>query len=83
MKKSLFLLISACLAAVCLRAEGDGGPELPKLQPGDLDVHVNMVTSIELLWYINSRYAGTFCTGAAFNQYKPQSVERAKLEKKK
>ena len=62
---------------------GDGSPDLPKLQPGDLDVDVNMVTSIELLYYINSRYAGRFSTGAAFNQYKPQSVERAKLEKKK
>jgi 5,10-methylenetetrahydrofolate reductase len=66
-----------------LVVRGDGGPDLPKLQPGDLGVHVKMVTSIELLWYINNHYAGTFSTGAAFNQYKPESVERAKLEKKK
>ena len=62
---------------------GDGSPDLPKLQPQDLDVEAKMVTSIELLCYINTRYGDVFCTGAAFNQYKPQSVERAKLEKKK
>ena len=66
-----------------LVVRGDGSPDLPKLQPRDLEVEVKMVTSIELLRYINTRYGETFCTGAAFNQYKPESVERAKLAKKK
>jgi len=66
-----------------LVVRGDGSPDLPKLQPRDLEVEVKMVTSIELLRYINIRYNDAVCTGAAFNQYKPESVERAKLAKKK
>jgi 5,10-methylenetetrahydrofolate reductase len=65
-----------------LVVRGDGSPDLPKLQPQELGADVNMVTSIELLRYINSIYDDVFCTGAAFNQYKPQSVERTKLVKK-
>lgn len=62
---------------------GDGSPDLPKLQPWDLDAEVKMITSIELIRYINRRYEDVFCTGAAFNQYKPESVETGKLVKKK
>jgi hypothetical protein len=64
---------------------GDGSPALSKLQPAELGlgVKVKMVTSIELLGYINERYGDAFCTGAAFNQYKPDSVERRKLERKR
>jgi hypothetical protein len=62
---------------------GDGGPLLSKLTPDDLGMGVKMVTSIELLRYINERYGDRFCTGAAFNQYKPEPVEHRKLEKKR
>jgi hypothetical protein len=66
-----------------LVVRGDGSPDLPKLQPAEIGADVKMVTSIELLHYINDTYRDAFCTGAAFNQYKPQSVERTKLAKKK
>jgi len=66
-----------------LVVRGDGSPELPKLQPRDLEAEVKMVTSIELLRYMNTRHGDIFCTGAAFNQYKPESVERVKLARKK
>jgi 5,10-methylenetetrahydrofolate reductase len=62
---------------------GDGSPELPKLQPADFGVQTKMITSIELIEYINRSYGDTFCTGAAFNQYKPESVELRKLARKK
>jgi methylenetetrahydrofolate reductase (NADPH) len=65
-----------------LIVRGDGGPDLPKLQPRDIGAEVSMVTSIELLHYINSEYGDQFCTGAAFNQYKPESVEMKKLRRK-
>jgi hypothetical protein len=41
-----------------------------------------MVTSIELLEYINTEYSGLFITGVAFNQYKPMKFELEKLKKK-
>lgn len=66
-----------------LVVRGDGSPDLPKLQPRDLEIEVKMVTSIELLHYINTRYGDAVCPGAAFNQYKPESVERARLAKKR
>jgi len=66
-----------------LGVRGDGSPDLPKLQPSDLGVDAKMVTSIELLTYINERYGGMFCTGAAFNQYKPESFEFRKLDRKR
>jgi methylenetetrahydrofolate reductase (NADPH) len=62
---------------------GDGSSELPKLQPADLGVEAKMITSIELIEYINRSCGDVFCTGAAFNQYKPASVELKKLARKK
>jgi methylenetetrahydrofolate reductase (NADPH) len=61
---------------------GDGSPDLPKLQPRDIGAEVSMVTSVELIHYINSEYGDLFCTGTAFNQYKPESVEMKKLRRK-
>ena len=50
---------------------GDGGPALPKLEPESIGGKKSVVTSIDLLRYINTEYAGVFITGAAFNQYNP------------
>ena len=65
-----------------LVVRGDGSPGLPKLRPEDVGAGATMVTSIELLAYINRRYPGVFVTGCAYNHYKPAAVETAKLEKK-
>jgi methylenetetrahydrofolate reductase (NADPH) len=65
-----------------LIVRGDGSPQLPKLQPEELHVKTKMVTTIELLEYINTEYSGLFITGAAFNQYKPLAFELGKLKKK-
>jgi methylenetetrahydrofolate reductase (NADPH) len=65
-----------------LVVRGDGSPGLPKLRPEDIGAGASVVTSIELLAYINRRYPGVFVTGCAYNQYKPAAVETAKLAKK-
>jgi methylenetetrahydrofolate reductase (NADPH) len=65
-----------------LIVRGDGSPQLPKLQPKDLNIKAKLVTSIDLLEYINTEYSGLFITGAAFNQYKPVTFELRKLNKK-
>ncbi len=61
---------------------GDGSSELPKLQPEEFDIDVKMVTTVELLEYINRKYGGSFITGGAFNQYKPIKIELQRLERK-
>lgn len=65
-----------------LIVRGDGSPELPKLQPEELDIDVRMVTTVELLEYINRKYGGSFITGGAFNQYKPIKIELQRMERK-
>jgi len=66
-----------------LVVRGDGSPELPRLQPGDLGMNVKMVTSVELILYIGEEFGETFQLGAAFNQYKPESVEFRKAQRKR
>jgi len=61
---------------------GDGGPRLPKLDPASIGGTKSIATSIDLIRYINSEYAGMFITGAAFNQYNPISFETDRLEQK-
>ena len=65
-----------------LVVRGDGGPLLPKLNPDSIGGSKSVVTSIDLIRYINREYAGAFITGAAFNQYNamPLEVERLKLK---
>ncbi len=62
-----------------LCVSGDGGPKLPKLEPEDLGMEGNTVTSVELLHYIKREYPDTFTLGAAFNQYEPLEHELDKL----
>ena len=61
---------------------GDGGPALPKLEPESVGGKKSVVTSIDLLKYINTEYPGVFVTGAAFNQYNPASFETNRLKDK-
>ncbi len=61
---------------------GDGGPQLPRLEPAAIGTERNVVTSIDILRYISREYSGDFITGAAFNQYKHADFEIDKLNKK-
>ena len=62
-----------------LVVRGDGGPLLPKLNPESIGGSKSVVTSIDLIRYINREYAGAFVTGAAFNQYNAMPLERERL----
>lgn len=61
---------------------GDGGPRLPKLEPADLNISGNTVTSVELLRYIGKRHRDGFTCGVAFNPYEPPEHELEKLRRK-
>jgi methylenetetrahydrofolate reductase (NADPH) len=65
-----------------LVVRGDGGPNLPKLDPQSIGGTKNIATSIDLLRYINSEYAGSFVTGCAYNQYNPAPFESNRLREK-
>ncbi|UCF90169.1 MAG: methylenetetrahydrofolate reductase [Desulfobacterales bacterium] len=65
-----------------LIVRGDGGPALPMLPPASIGGRRNVATSIDLLRYINTEYAGVFITGAAFNQYNPIVFETDRLKQK-
>jgi len=65
-----------------LIVRGDGGPELPKLNPESIGGKKNVATSIDLLRYINTTYTDLFITGAAFNQYNPMPFETDRLRQK-
>ena len=61
---------------------GDGGPDLAKLDPKSIGGQKSIVTSIDLIRYINTAYAHTFITGAAFNPYNPIEIETKRLHQK-
>lgn len=65
-----------------LCVSGDGGQRLTRLNPADLGVTVETVTSVELLAYIKKIYGGDFICGVAFNQYEPEEHEIQKLKRK-
>ncbi|MEJ2430346.1 MAG: methylenetetrahydrofolate reductase [Deltaproteobacteria bacterium] len=65
-----------------LVVRGDGGPALPKLEPESIGSKKSVVTSIDLLGYINREYADVFIPGAAFNQYNPMDFELDRLKQK-
>ena len=65
-----------------LCVSGDGGPRLAKLEPADLECSGHTVTSVELLRYINARYADRFVCGVAFNPYEPVEHETEKMRRK-
>jgi len=65
-----------------LVVRGDGGSLLPRLDPRSIGGSKSVVTSIDLIRYINREYAGTFTTGAAFNQYNAMPLEGQRLKLK-
>jgi methylenetetrahydrofolate reductase (NADPH) len=65
-----------------LIVRGDGGPLLPKLDPQSIGGTKSVVTSTDLIRYINREYAGIFTTGAAFNQYNAMPFENERLKLK-
>jgi 5,10-methylenetetrahydrofolate reductase len=65
-----------------LVVRGDGGPALPKLEPKSVGSKKGVVTSIDLLRYINHEYSDVFIPGAAFNQYNPVDFELDRLKQK-
>lgn len=65
-----------------LCVSGDGGPRLTRLNPADLGVSVETVTSVELLDYIGKSYGSDFICGVAFNQYEPVEHEMRKMRRK-
>jgi len=65
-----------------LCVSGDGSQRLTRLNPVDLGLNVETVTSVELLVYIRKMYGGDFICGAAFNQYEPPGHEIQKLKHK-
>jgi 5,10-methylenetetrahydrofolate reductase len=65
-----------------LIVRGDGGPELPKLDPGSIGGKLNIATSADLLRYINTEYTDRFVTGAAFNPYNRMPLELDRFKQK-
>lgn len=65
-----------------LVVRGDGGPDLPRLDPQSIGGSYNITTTMDLLRYINSQFANTFVTGAAFNPYKPMPFELDRAQQK-
>ena len=65
-----------------LVVRGDGGPLLPKLEAKSIGGSRSVATSIDLIGYINKKYAGQFITGAAFNPYNPMPFELDRMKQK-
>ena len=65
-----------------LCVSGDGSQRLTRLNPAELGVNVETVTSVELLAYINRSYDSHFICGVAFNQYEPVEHEMQKMRRK-
>lgn len=66
-----------------LLISGDGNERLPRLKPQEIGYpEATVVTSVELLKYINREYPGQFRLGVAFNPYEPESHEFEKLQRK-
>jgi len=61
---------------------GDGGPLLPKLDAKSIGGKLSVVTSIDLIRYINKEYSDQFITGAAFNPYNPMPFELNRMKQK-
>ena len=65
-----------------LVVSGDGNERLPRLKPEAIGENSKVVTSVELLRYIQKRHPGTFTCGVAFNPYEPQDHELEKMRHK-
>ena len=65
-----------------LVVRGDGGPQLPSLEPDQIGSSRKAVASSDLIGYISSKFPGRFIVGAAFNPYNPAEFELKKAEEK-
>ena len=65
-----------------LVVRGDGGSDLPRLDPKSIGGKHNIATSIDLLRYISEAFPNTFKLGAAFNPYNRRDFELRKTEQK-
>lgn len=65
-----------------LVVRGDGGPLLSKLDPKEIGGEKSVTTSIDLIRYIHRSFSGRFITAAAFNPYKPLSIELKRMKQK-
>ncbi len=65
-----------------LAVSGDGSERLHRLEPEEIGIEANAVTSVELISYIRREFPGAFRLGVAFNPYEPQDEEREKMKRK-
>lgn len=65
-----------------LVVRGDGGPDLPRLDPASIGGKFNVASSADLIGFINLTHPDKFVTGAAFNHYNPIDIELMRLNKK-
>ena len=65
-----------------LVVSGDGSQKLHRLEPAEVGIDCQTVTSVELLRYIDREYPGQFHCGVAFNPYEPQDAEIEKMTRK-
>jgi methylenetetrahydrofolate reductase (NADPH) len=65
-----------------LVVRGDGGPNLPKLDPKSIGGARNVATSPDLIRYINGEHGAKFVTGCAYNQYSALPFELDRLRDK-
>jgi methylenetetrahydrofolate reductase (NADPH) len=84
-KKELDEILAAFEAAGgrhLLAVSGDGSQRLHRLEPGEVGIDCQTVTSVELLRYIAREHPGRFNCGVAFNPYEPQDAEIEKMKRK-
>jgi len=65
-----------------LVVSGDGSQRLHRLEPDEVGIECQTVTSVELIRYIDREYPGRFTCGVAFNPYEPQDAELEKMKRK-
>jgi len=65
-----------------LLVSGDGSQRLHRLEPAEVGIDCQTVTSVELLRYIDRELPGKFTCGVAFNPYEPQDAEIEKMKRK-
>ena len=85
-KKELDEILEGSAGLGCrdlLVVSGDGSQRLHRLEPAEVGIDAQTVTSVELLRYIDREYPGKFTCGVAFNPYEPQDAELEKMRRKK
>ena len=84
-KKELDEILASFAAAGgrhLLVVSGDGSQRLHRLEPDEVGIDCQTVTSVELIRYIDREFPGRFTCGVAFNPYEPQDAEIEKMKRK-